>query len=68
MTAPRPMATLAFTLQIVADLDALPPGEPLFHRATAVAAREGYSVEMRELWTKAGALVALNQQTFVAIK
>ena len=67
-TTVRPMATLAFTLQMVADPATLVPEEPLFHRSTMLCARDGYSVEQRELWTKAGTLVALNQQTFVTIK
>lgn len=64
--APRPMATIAFTFQpfpFAGDPDA-----PLAYRARLVAAHAGYCVELRELWSSEGELLALNQQTFVIIK
>lgn len=64
---PRPMSTLAFTLQPF-SLDGLDPDAPLFHRATQLNAEDGYVVEQRELWSPGGRLLALNQQTFVVIK
>lgn len=68
MSAPRPMATIAFTLQVVADPARIDPSEPVFHRARTPVARGGYMVEFRELWSPAGELLALNQQTFVVIR
>jgi hypothetical protein len=65
---PRPIGTIAFTLQMFAPREPLDPGEPLFHRARALAAQGGFVVEQRELWTSRGELVALNQQTFVWIR
>ena len=65
-TAPRPMATIAFTFQpfeFSGDPDA-----PLAYRARVIASQAGYCVEFRELWTESGQLVALNQQTMVIIK
>ncbi len=67
-TTPRPVATVAFTLELLADLDGLDPAAPLFHSAHAVASRGGYLVEMRQLWGEDGRLLALNQQTIVIIK
>lgn len=67
-TAPRPMATVSFTLELLADPATLDPSEPLRYRAWAPAARDGFVAEFRELWTARGELVALNQQTFVIIK
>lgn len=64
----RPIATVAFTLHLVADPASLDPEAPLFHRATCPVETEGYAVDARELWTEAGELVAVNQQTFVIIK
>ncbi|MFT3698566.1 MAG: thioesterase family protein [Kofleriaceae bacterium] len=64
--APRPMATIAFTFQPLAH--AGDPTEPLAVRCKLIAIDAGYCVEMRELWTTSGELVALNQQTFVIIK
>lgn len=64
----RPMATVAFTLQQVSDLEGLDPEQPLMYRSKDVAVRDGFFVELRELWGHDGRLVALNQQTFVIIK
>lgn len=66
--APRPISTIAFAFQLCAPLSRLVPGEPLFHRAHAVAGHDGFYVELRELWDARGQLVALNQQTFVFIR
>jgi hypothetical protein len=41
--APRPISTIAFTLQYFPPKEALDPNEPLYHRATALAAHEGSS-------------------------
>jgi hypothetical protein len=67
-SAPRPMATIAYTLQVLGTLDGLDPDAPIFHRARAVASRDGYAVEIRELWGYDGRLLALNEQTFVVIR
>ncbi len=66
--APRPIATIAFTMQCLLGGRVLPAETPLLHRARAVASAQGFFVEMRELWTPSGELVALNQQTFVWIR
>ncbi len=66
--APRPIATVAFTLQNLLGDRTLPGDRPLLHRATAPAAGDGFFVEHRELWTASGELVAMNQQTFTWIK
>ena len=66
--AARPIATVAFTIQFSPSEAPLLASSPLRHRARAVAAQDGYVVEFRELWTGEGALVALNQQTFVVIR
>lgn len=64
----RPIATVAFTFQPLADLASLAPDAPIFHRARSPVARAGYSVDFRELWSPAGELLALNQQTFTVIR
>jgi hypothetical protein len=66
--APRPSATITFTLELVSGFEGLDPEAPLYYRATAPVTEEGYSVEFRELWGCDGRLLALNQQTFVIIK
>jgi hypothetical protein len=68
MRAPRPMATIAYTLQVLARLDGLDPDAPLAYRARLAIVSDGYFVEFRELWGHDGRLLALNQQTFAVIK
>lgn len=73
MDRPRPAATLGFTLDLPGDPTALPRTadgglEPLFHRGRSVAARDGFTVEVRELWTRDGQLVSWNTQTVAIIK
>ena len=68
-TGPRPMSTIAFTLQpFVEHLAGLTADAFVFYRANLLAVDQGYCVEQRELWNEAGQLLALNQQTFVIIK
>lgn len=68
LDAPRPMATIAFTLEVLGGCDGLDPEAPLYHRGVALAATEGYVSERRELFGHDGGLVAQNHQTFVVIK
>jgi hypothetical protein len=73
MDRPRPAATVGFTIDLVADpatlaRDADGRLEALFHRGRTVAARDGFTVEIRELWTQAGGLVTWNTQTVAVIK
>lgn len=67
LTKPRPMATIVFTLDIVAGLDGLDPEAPLLYRGTVPVMSDGYFLETRELWGEDGRLVAINQQTFAVI-
>lgn len=68
LSAPRPMSTLTFLLQLVHPADGLAPEEPLAYRARCVSAHAGHLVEVRELWSPDGRLLAINTQTFVAIQ
>jgi hypothetical protein len=68
MTAPRPMATLTFALQLFDGLDGLDPVAPLAYRSRGLVARDGYIAEQRELFGEDGRFLALNLQTFVIIK
>ncbi len=63
--APRPAATIAFTLELLALPETT---DPLFHRGRVIAQTDGYMVEFRELWSATGQLLALNQQTIVWIR
>ena len=69
---PRPAATLGFTLDFPSDPSCLERDadgrmQALFHRGHSVAARDGFTVEVRELWTRTGQLVSWNTQTVVVI-
>ena len=58
---------VSFAAQILTDVSALDPREPLFHRGEVTALQDGFFVEMRQLWSGA-TLVALNQQTIALLK
>lgn len=62
-TRPRPMATVTFTAELLANPATLNPVAPFAYRARLDGVADGFSVEVRELWQD-GVLVALNQQVF----
>lgn len=64
----RPMATIAYTLDLVDGVAGLEPDAPLLYRGTVAIAGHGYFLETRELWGHDGRLVAINHQTMVVIK
>jgi acyl-CoA thioesterase len=68
LSAMRPTATIAFTLDIVAGAADLDPEVPLIYRATAPVCADGYFLETRELWSEDGRLIAINHQTFAIIQ
>lgn len=68
MSEPRVLSTVSYTLQIVGTLEGLDPEAPLYHRGRALASRDGFTAELRELWGEDGRLVALNQQTFATVR
>lgn len=63
---PRAVATVGYTMQLLADPSSLSATEPLFYRARGVASSGSYFVEFRELWSD-DRLVAMNQQTFAVL-
>ncbi len=65
---PRPIATVAFMIEIVAPAAGLDPDAPLFHEAHAATVRDGYVTERRLLRGEDGRLLAINEQTFVIIR
>jgi hypothetical protein len=68
LRAPRPMATISFTVDVVGSCDGLDPDAPLYHHARTLASHGGYVVELRSLWGEDGRLLALNHQTLVVIQ
>jgi hypothetical protein len=65
-TKPRAAATVGFTAQLLVDPVTIDPARPLFYRARMEAMRDGFMVEVRELW-HGETLVAMNQQTFALL-
>ncbi|MBA3393968.1 MAG: thioesterase family protein [Deltaproteobacteria bacterium] len=65
--ASRPCATIAYTLEVVTDLDGLDPEAPLLYRGSVPVCADGFFLETRELWGEDGRLVARNHQTFAVI-
>jgi hypothetical protein len=66
LVRPRPMGTISFTAELIADPSTLAAGLPLAYAAQTDAVAGGYVVEQRELWQD-GRLVALNHQTIAII-
>ena len=66
-SAPRPVSTVQFTAELLADPASLDPALPLRYRAEMITLRDGFFLENRELW-HGDEVVALNQQTLVIIK
>ena len=66
--APRPLGTVAFTLQHLPPAVPLDPALPLYYRGRVVAEQDGFMTELRELWSADLRLVALNQQTIAWIR
>ena len=62
----RPMATISFTAELFVDPAELEGDAPFAYRAVTHAAQAGFALELRELWRE-GRIVAMNQQTFVAL-
>lgn len=64
--APRAMATVTFTAELIAEPATLDGARPFAYRAHLAGAADGYSVELRHLW-QGDRLVGLNQQVFAAL-
>jgi hypothetical protein len=67
LTEPRAMATVSFAAEILCDPSTIDPRAHLFATCRAIAAHEGFVVELRELHDGERVL-AMNQQTFVALR
>jgi hypothetical protein len=68
LEAPRPMATITFTLDVVGTCAGLDPDAPVFHEGRTLHAADGFCPELRTLWGADGRLLAINHQTFVVIR
>ncbi|MEO0603282.1 MAG: thioesterase family protein, partial [Myxococcota bacterium] len=68
LTGFRPAATLGFMLQTTPEAFGRAPDEIFFFRSRQLHAADGFSHELRELWSDDGKLLALNNQTFAIIR
>jgi hypothetical protein len=64
----RPVATVSFHADLIADPSTLDPTTYLLHVGRAHGASEGYVAESRELWSPTGELVARCNQTVAVIR
>jgi len=67
MSAPRPMATITFTLDLVSSPEGLETEAPYYHEAHTLVSHAGFAPELRTLWGHDGRLLAINHQTFVVV-
>jgi hypothetical protein len=64
----RPAATVSFSAQILIDPKTVGAGEAFTHESFPSGAFDGYSSEVRRLWTADGRLAVDNMQTIAIIK
>jgi len=67
LPSPRPMATVSFGAHLLLDPAEISPAEPLLHEALVTCAEDGYTSEIRRLWTPGGRLVVENHQSIVVV-
>ena len=67
LDAMRPIATVAFSANLMVDPGAPGPMFPLIHHGEVTSAVEGYTSEHRRLWTADGRLVVDNLQSIVLV-
>ena len=66
--AMRPMATVAFSAQLLVDPSTVAADEPLLHEAWISRAEGGFTAETRRLWTPDGRLAVENFQSIAIIR
>jgi hypothetical protein len=67
LPSPRPMATVSFGAHLLIDPTEISPAEPLLHEAFVTCAEDGFTSELRRLWTPDGRLVVENHQSIVVV-
>ena len=66
-TGPRAVATVSFSAQFLSNGEGIPADVPLFTPGRMHAQRDGYCLELRELWA-GERLIAYSQQTFAVLR
>lgn len=64
----RPMATVSYAAHLLVDPATVAPAEPLAYEARMSAAHEGFTTDIRRLWTLDGRLAVENQQSVALIR
>lgn len=64
----RPVATVAYSAHLLIDPATVPAGEPLAYESFLVKAADGYTTEVRRLWTLDGRLAVDNHQSILVIR
>jgi hypothetical protein len=64
---PHSFATVSFAASLLVDPESVPADEPLFCDLAVVGAHDGFSSEIRRLWSAGGRLLVHNQQTVALI-
>lgn len=65
---PRPMATVSFEAHLLVEPATVPEGEPLAFGSELIGVNEGFTTELRRLWTVDGRLAVVNLQSIAIIK
>lgn len=64
----HPMATVAFSAQLLVDPSTVNPAEPFLHESWISRASGGYVAEIRRMWTPDGRLAVENLQAIAIIR
>ena len=67
LTAPRTMATVSFSAHLLADPASVPIGEPVLMESAVTSAHEGFTSEIRRLWSVDGRVLVENLQSIVVV-
>ena len=68
VSSPRPMATVSFEAHLLVDPATVPAGEPLAFASQLLGVNDGFTTELRRLWTIDGRLAVVNLQSIAIIK
>lgn len=68
LDAMRPMGTISFSAHLMCDPSDIPRGVPLLHEGFVTAAQDGFSSEVRRLWSAEGVLVVDSMQSLAIIR
>jgi hypothetical protein len=67
LPAPRTMATVSFSAHLLADPASVPIGEPVLMESAVTSAFEGFTSELRRLWSVDGRVLVENLQSIVVV-